>query len=651
MAARLQPARYVPRPTFDELVALKNDYMDYHQRRIGNHRQDEQFFRMRYDVPSPDGRTPLYSPSAYQIVEELINHVAAETPTFNILKRNPDEDEIKRAEKLTAWINGFWKMADITKIMRLMFWFDCVRGCHVFRILYDPGAWPLEPEPPIKPVPPPDIELAAEKVVEDYAIDLAEWNELRSKYKDDHEDWKSYTEEHCPITTQVIDPIYAFWEPSDDPSRIFLVWDRTVDDIIKDHPQMWDDLGGIKPGTKLQWVEYYDEFDYCYWVESYGSRISFRNNPQNVGGYFFNSRPNSIMQVQGLKRHGYGYFPFIIDGPWITPLQDPADQYPSIYYAIKSMIQYESTLLTQMAHMIRINGWAPLVVKTDRSDAQKPNIDMTPGVTNYIETEEDVRYLEFSGTTMNVLNELIGAVSQYTEKGTGLGNLLQGAPKGKSGYQQAQLAAMARVALVPMEHSTERTFKKASRFILKLIRSMQQAITVLGVYGDNNSEATVTPKDVSKVGLIDMRLKTVMPIDEGSKIANYSNMVKMGWISRTTAARLVGIENPEEEHARWIAEEISQLPDVMKAQAMQYVAEHWPDLFQIMMQLEQQAQQQANTQVGPGGPGGAGGGSQPGRPGQKRPNAPGSAGEQDQIIRQSQTGSAPQKRLQGPSDE
>jgi hypothetical protein len=646
--ARLESARYVPRPTMDELVALKNDYMDYHQRRVGMHRTDEVFFRLKYDVPSPDGRSPLYSPSGYQIVEDLINHVAAEDPAFNVLKRNADEDEIRRAEKQTSWVNGFWKASEITKLMRLMFWYDAVRGVHVFRVLYDPGAWPLEPEPPVKPIAPPDIELASEKIVEDYAISLAEWDEARSKYKDDHADWKTYAEEHCPIIPQLIDPMYAFWEPSDDPKRIFLVWDRTVDDIIKEHPTMWDDLSGIKPGTKIQWVEYFDEFDYCYWVESYGSRISFRNNPSNLGAYF-NSRPNAITTVQSLRRHNYGFFPFIIDGPWITPLQEPENKYPSIYFAIKNMIQYESTLLTQIAHMIRVNGWAPLVVKTDRSDSQKPIITMNPGDTNYIETEEDVRYLEFSGTTMNVLNELIGAVDQYTSKGTGLSDVLKGAPKGKSGYQQAQLAAMARVALVPIEHSTERTLRKASRYALKLVRTQQQSITVLGVYGDQTSEATLTPKDVAKVGMIDIKLRTVMPIDEGSKIANLTNMVKQGWISRSTAARMAGVENPEEEHARWVAEEIANLPDVMKAQALQYVSEHWPELFQILMQLQQQQQaaQKPNTQAGPGGPGGAGGGAQLSRPGGKGENPPGGAGEQDQVVRQGQTGGMTQKRLPG----
>lgn len=650
--ALLQPMRYVPRPTMEELYTLKNDYVGYHQRRIMVNREEEVFFKLQYQVPSPDGRSPLYSPAAYQIVEEMINHVAAENPTFNVLKRNEDEAEVKRSEKLTSWINGFWQSQDITLLLRKMLFHDCVRGCHVLRITYDPGQWPLEPVPPVMPEDK-DILAMSDKDLEEYAAELVAYSEAKSAYKDRYADWKSYTEEHCPIMPQVIDPMFAFWEPTDDPKRIFLVWDRTVDEIIKDHPEMYDELGGVKPGTKLQYVSYFDEWDYAVWVESYGSRVNFRNQPEDRGlRGSFNTRPNTVSTIRTPTRHGYGFFPFVVDGPWITPLADPENQYPSMYYAIKSMLMYESTLLTQVAHMIRVNGWAPLIVKTDRAEGQKPTIDMSPGAINYIETEEDARYLEFSGQTMAVLSELIQAVGQYTSKGSGLGDILQGAPKGKSGYQQAQLAAMARVALVPIEHSTERTLRDASRYVFKLVRTQDEKITLLGQYGAAADEATLTPKDVQKIGRIEIKLRTVMPIDEGAKVANLTNMVKQGWISRETAARMVGIENPEAEHARWMAEEISNLPDVQKAMALQYVQEHWPDLYTILIGLEQQAQQKPpNTQAGPGGPGGAGGGAQLGAPGAKKQNAPNSAGEQNQVLRQAQTGGLPRKRLAEPADD
>ncbi len=320
------------------------------------------------------------------------------------------------------------------------------------------------------------------------------------------------------------------------------------------------------------------------------------------------------------------------------------------------MLQYESSLLTQMAHMIRVNGWAPLVVKSDRAEGQKPLISMTPGVVNYIEETEDVKYLEFGGQTMAVVERLINAVDGYVDKGSGLGDILRGAPKGKSGYQQAQLASMAKVALVPIEQTTTRTLNRASRLILKMIRLLDDTFTVHGRFGAQSGMMSLSPKDVLLFGEIDTRMKTILPIDEGAKIANYQNMVKAGWLSRVTAARLAGIENPEDEHARWIAEEIAALPEIQQAQAMQYLQEHDPQLFALMQQLQQQHQGpgggQPNTQMGPGGPGGAGGGAKPGQPGaQPSPPAAGSRQESNQVQRQAAAGGQAPKRLRDSPDE
>jgi hypothetical protein len=627
------------RPEMEELYALKSDYASYHGRRLSQHKEDEVFYRLKYPVPSPDGRSALYSPAGYQIVQDLTNHVAAEFPTFNVLKRNMDEKEINRSEKLTAWLNGYWHATNLTLLLRKMLFFDAVRGCHVLKILYDPGQWPAKPEPPITPMEPENL-LDDPEVLIDYALELAMYKEEKDEYDEDKAEYDNYIEEHLPILPQLIDPQFCMWEPGDDPKRIIVAWDRTVDEVMKAHPQTIEYLGDARVGSKITWCEYFDEFDSAYWIEGSGGA---------------NSRGSAPFVVKDLGPHNLGFFPFIIDGPWVSPLPDPEDHYPSIYFAIKNMLQYESTLLTQIAHMIRINGWAPIVIKSDRPDGQQPILDMTPGKANYFQADEDVRYLEFSGQTMAVLERLIDSVGQYTEKGSGLGDILKGAPKGKSGYQQAQLAAMARVALVPIEHSTQRTLDQASRLILKLIRVLGEKITILGQYGGNNDEATIGPQDVKKFGRIEIKLKTVLPIDEGAKIANLTNMVKAGWLSRTTAARLAGVENPEDEHARWVAEEISQLPEVKQAQAMQYLAEHWPELYTILQGLQNQQQGggqggPTQPQVGPGGPGGAGGGANLSRPGQRPEAAPGSSREMNQVIRQMGTGGMPQQRLPMPQE-
>lgn len=637
MALRFYKSR--PRPSMDEIIDLKSDYTDWHQRRIQKHREDESFFTLQYEIPSPDGRSALKSPSGYQVVEDLINHMVAEYPTFNVMPRSQDESELRRSGKLTSWVGGFWRKIELTRILRQMLFHDAVFGCHVLRVMTDFARWPEIPERPDAPAEP-DFQTASPGEIDDYIAKLLDYEEARESYKGNHQDYLDYTEEHLPFVVEPIDPRYCFWEPTRDPERLVIAWDRTIDDILQAHPYAWSDLGNIKPGTKIQWCEYHDAFDSAYWVESYGS-------------YGRGQGPVTIIQEP--HAHGYGFFPFCIDGPWVTPLEDSDKRYPSLYFAIKAMLKYESTLLTQMAHMIRVNGWAPLIVKTDREGAMKPVISLEPGAINYIEQEEAASYLEFSGQTMTVLERLINAVDAYTQKGSGLGDILKGQPKGKSGYQQAQIAAMARVALVPVEQSTQRTLQTASRFILKMIRSLEdwEKITVVNSRYDGDAVTSIGPRDVTRFGEVQVQMRTVLPVDEGAKIANISNMQKQGWLSRVSAARMAGVENPEDERARAEAETIANQPEIIQAQALIWAQEHWPELAQIIQGMMQQQQQKAKgpPQVGPGGPGGAGGGAKLNQPGRPRPTSPGSQQEQEQMQAQQQTGGMPQRRLREGADQ
>lgn len=633
----LKHLRRTPRPDFDELLRLKTDYTDWHQRRLMQHREDEDFFKLEYPVPTPDGKSTLISPSAYQTVEELINHVAAELPFFTVFPKNATQSALDLARKHTHWINGVWDVCLLSRLIRQILFYGAIRGCWVFRIRYDPGLWPAKPVPPVLPEEP-DLLTATDQEVIDYAAELVLYEIDRDKYREELAEWQDYTEEHFPITPEVIDPQYCFWEPAHDPGKVIVAWDRTVDDIIRNHPEAEDRLASMKPGSKVKWCEFYDDTYYAYWVESYGSR-----------------QGSNVFEIQPPTEHGLGFFPFIIDGPWQTPLEDSDMRYPSIYFAIKNMLQYESTLLTQIAHMIRVNGWAPIVVKTDRPEGQKPVVDMNPGHVNYLEETEEIGYLEFGGQTMAVLERLINAVDDYVQKGSGLGDLMRGAPKGKSGYQQAQLASMARVALTPVEHALGRTLQRASRYLIKAVRAVGEKVTVFGHYGQELSDTTLDPKDCRSIGQIEVRLRTVLPIDEGAKIANYANMNKMGWLSRATAARMAGVENPEDEHARWRAEQMSEMPGVREAEVIRWLRENDPQLLAEFQQAQMMQQQQqggggppgaGGPQIGPGGPGGAGGGAQPGQPGRGRPEAPpGSAQEAGLAIRQGRQGGMVPKRL------
>src|SRR4029077_15519143 len=105
------------RITHDEILQFKADLVTYHAKRMTNHKSDEQYFKLTYDVPTPDqGRDPLISPTGYQLVQEIRNHLVAEFPSITVRPRTVDESEQRRASKLTAWAQGFWQHVDLTQI-------------------------------------------------------------------------------------------------------------------------------------------------------------------------------------------------------------------------------------------------------------------------------------------------------------------------------------------------------------------------------------------------------------------------------------------------------------------------------------------------------------------------------------------------------
>ncbi len=614
-----------------DILQFKTDLVSYHARRLAVHRSDEQYFKLTYDVPTPDqGADPLISPTGYQLVQEIINHLIAEFPTINVRPRTVDESENTRASRLTAWANGFWQHVDLTYILRMLLWHDCVRGCHVLRLLHDPSIWPKEPVAPEEPVEPAGITDINDPELIAYFEELVEYVEDREDYRDEKQAWTQETQENLPIFVDVIDPRYVFWEPAQKPGRCVVLWERTADEVMQNFPETIDYLETMKSGTKVTWCEYWDEFEYAYWIEPIAA--GGRTTRGSTAPYW----------VRGVKKHGFGFFPFIIDGPWVTPLDEPEFRYPSLYYATKAFLQYESTLYTRMAHIFNKLGWPALLVTTPdaKGGGKPPQIDMNPGAINYLDEGEKAEFLEYGGNTLQILQQIIGNLDEKIQDVTGLADILRGQPKGKSGYQQAQAAAMARVAFVPIEQCVARTLKLATNLVFRLVKVGGDKLTVIGPETIADSETAIGPSDVRVHGEIKVTMKTVLPLDESARLDNYHKMQDWAWMDPVEAARLAGVENPEQKSAGALAWKYAQQPWVQEAEAILFIQEHRPELWAIIQQHELIQSQQAQQANQPGqSPGGPGAGAPPHPPG------PGSAQEQSLIKRQAKQGGTRPKRL------
>ena len=620
----------------DAILRLKEDYRQFHAKRLQRHKADEAYFTLDYYVPTPaQDREPLKAPTAFQLTEELISHIIADIPVISVMPRSKDKSSQTLASKQTAWATGYWRKVFITRLLRKLLWFYAVRGCGVVRVICDDHTWPKEPVPPVEPQEPMDVTNPNSPELLDYADELVEYIDAEDRYKTRHKKWKEQAEERIPIKVDVIDPQWVLWEPSDDPSRCVITWDRTVDEVMLRHPETEEWLSSFKPGTKVTWCEYWDDTYVAYWLEPSGT---------SAGGVLGGSR-----WVLHPTKHDYGFFPIVIDGPWRNPLQDADKMYPSIYFAIRSLLQYESSLITNMAHLFRKLGWPALLINTENAynDQGKPKLSMTPGSHNYLDVQEQAHYLELGSGTMSIMETIIGAVDEYIQDGTGMRDVMRGQPKGKSGYQQAQVASQARVALVPVEQAVQQTIETTTRFIFRLIRYLGEKVTVMSAESGRDSVTALGPKDCEEVGIIKVRMKTLLPIEDGAKIKAYESLLKDGILGKVDYAREIGIDNPEDKVQAAQVEQFENMPPIAMAKALVYVQKNDPETWALMQQfgLVQKLLQQmeGGGQPPPDQGKKKGGKGQPGKP--KPPAAPGSAEENGQTRRQGNQGGQPPSSL------
>ena len=272
---------------------------------------------------------------------------------------------------------------------------------------------------------------------------------------------------------------------------------------------------------------------------------------------------------------------------------------------------------------------------------------MAPGSHNYLDIQEKAGYLELGSGTMSIMETIIGAVDEYIQDGTGMRDVMRGQPKGKSGYQQAQVASQARVALVPVEQAVQQTLETTTRFIFRLIRYLGEKVTVMSAESGRDSVTALGPKDCEEVGIIKVRMKTLLPIEDGAKIKAYESLLKDGILSKVDFAREVGIDNPEDKVQAAQVEQFENMPPIAMAKALVYVQKNDPETWALMQQfgLVQKLLQQmeGGGQPSPDQGKKKGGKGQPGKP--KPPAAPGSAEENGQTRRQGNQGGQPPSSL------
>uniref|UniRef100_A0A6H1ZM05 Portal protein n=1 Tax=viral metagenome TaxID=1070528 RepID=A0A6H1ZM05_9ZZZZ len=551
--------------TAQEIIKLAAELPGYYKTRNAQFLEDEKFFTKEFKIPMPKGKKALILPTGPMVVINGINHLSRSYPKCTVPRRANTDTAQDDAEAISNYLNAQWYMLQSQQsksITRDALFYAFVRGPSVFKVLYDPDAWPDEPEEPEMPEGY-DGEVGSLPVTsrEQFIATLdsfAEYEVDRDNWKHDFEEWEAQVEVQLPYSVQVRDPQFVFPEPGvDPPSYVIEIYESTWAYIKKAWPEM-NEVGeegesqfpSMNDTDKLQWVEYWDKDSYWYGI--YNSKRGMA------------SKLDNWREAVPVKRHNWGFVPYVIWGGWSSPLEKPEFQYQSVYYAIKDLLGYESALFSQRAHIIRKYAWPALKVKSDRKDFK---FNPEEGAINYFREGEDAIYMEWS-SPLPILEIQLDAVQDYIA-GSTTPEVLRGTAKARSGYALAQQASLAQAFITPYAVGLAYAVQQVNERILRLIdRVIEQPVRIWGKSGGEMLLAEIGPENIRGYyrNLVDVDV--TLPVDEIQNARSNAELYDRRIISRLTAAERSGIENPLQEQARLAAEDIIEHPAMQEARAV-----------------------------------------------------------------------------------
>lgn len=620
-------------PEVNDLLTLKRQLSNRCATRNTQMDIDETFFFLTFPTKVPSSFTLRRASTGYNVVRELMAHLLAEMPIIRVPRRNDTEVAQLQAEKLIAFYNGAWHRLGGQKILSRLIWYGAVRGPMVLRVLPDMNR-PDAPEPPGRQPELPEDFLLDDESARTFAEDVDTWLRKRARHDTETERYENYMRDHIPILVDAIDPRYVYPEPIETPRYAFLSWKRPAADIRRVWGQ--DMLADTPDSDDVYWTEFWSEDYYAYWAEYYPATM--RAPVQSV----YAKQPTTEWLIEPVK-HGFGFMPIIIDGPFETPLAEPEKRYQSIYYPMRDALTAETEAVSQRATLREKLAWSILTMKTERG--QSFRLQTQPGQPNYIYPDESIEFITPNVPLDFVTNDQM-LISQYIER-SGIQSVLLGQVKARSGYLQAQLAALAKVGFVPFELSMSRMMQRANTAMLKIVENVIGGpVHTWGYQGKEPVEATLRPDDIKGYYRSTIEFRTIRPIDEGARLANLIRMLEMG-VSRLRVLEEAGIENPEAELVRREAEEMLRHPDIAQARALRALKTWGYDQEIQDLQIGQAARAQASAAAQPQTPGSM---APPANPATAPPSPPeaGSAGEVDMSLRQMQQGPAQARRLPAP---
>jgi hypothetical protein len=383
--------------------------------------------------------------------------------------------------------------------------------------------------------------------------------------------------EEPPVRVTLYDPRQVYPSPGRGEIRFVIhQYYQTVSQTLDEWPEAKELLEGKQPTDLVKVTAYYDDTWHALFVED--------------------------QIIRKPTEHGYGFVPWVIrwarGAPYKATERDLSEWVRwvgvSAFEGIKPAYRKLNKLLSQLMTQVANATNPPMLYYYDPSNPEGPSpLSLEPGTTNYlIFDRERVDRLDLS-PNLGQVAPLVQEFKEEIEIG-GLPRVLWGIGD-LSGFAMAMQSGAARQALYSIVRAMERTLEALFRYALILIRDLhdepvgyfvRDPFTGTWVAGE-----ALVPEEIGLVvPRVRVRYRDIAPRDRLAMGQLAIALTREKLISLETARdQYLGLENPQAENEKVLAEHIFLDEDVMrKALVPAALMQSDPRLWQLYLWAKEQ---------------------------------------------------------------
>lgn len=533
---------------YGKLAAAKS----YWGMRVTEQERDYLYYTLQQPVGVPEGFDVVYPPTGNTTITTLADHVSADIPQVEVPQANQSQKAELRSERvekgLQAAIRKWLREASSNQVRTGVINMGWAGMAVSQGPIFDPKAWGEEP--------------------------LREDFQTQDEFTEAKQEYEAVQRTVWPFWWRMIDPRYAFPDPGTVGKEwVILSFQRTVGSIKAQWPSFkgkipkdsGDDRGGSSTSTTIAGQlgggttvgaygggsGYYLDTDYVEWIEYWDK------------GWRMYLAAGEVIDV---SEHRYTKPPFQIRSAGLGNESSlPHEQFRSVLYPARSLLDQEISAMSQFASMMRQTAWQQLVTPLGSLFDK-----IIPGTVKQLRRED----IELTKNITTIEPGIVASLAQEIDiiqagiEDATFPRVVKGqaAPGLRSGYGQNSLVAQARIRFGTVASSMESLLEEFFADLLRCVELVvEEKVPVWGPTRTGLVDSVLDPADINGYYYVKVTLNPKLPSDRANEIAIGQQLLAMEAIDMDTFRQdFAGFQQPQELRVRVMRDKILNSPGMQE---------------------------------------------------------------------------------------